>query len=1042
MASSSEEQQQNSFIFHQQKQQQRITQLPGENGFHARDGSLTKKKLEQWAKERAESNWSIFGCRSPASSGKKPTNHHRSTLGKQENNKSLDDNTDNGEQQCANEQQQQGKDQQQQHLSMISLDNFAPYQHCESPAAMPMMNAMNNAGGRESTAIHDQHQQQQMFSSCTTMCSAPDGFTASAASAFKFPAIAASSTIQQPPMAFPLANSCCPSPNGTMLHSPAPLLLEYPLLHHSQPQPHPIFALPNFLPATAYPTSACFPMPYSIAAAAPPSANGTFLDPIFLAQKMQPPPPFNVFPTPPFSGSSSGSASSPPKELVGSYASMSKEFFTFTQQNGQQQEQQKEQTIDVDDDDEDDVDEDEEHEHLNKQKQHEQQQRWQAQLDEQLEQKRIAEQMEAQRRREEENMREREEAERKSREEEQRAAEMRKRMEKFEIRDQHEQACLDGIQRAQREAELLKRAKLFRHILLDECNHVDMDTAKRVLKTEDEQLLNGVLKQLGVMERERRISATCTNGTAATKSPKQSQQQQSSSSSPSSSQSSTIAATIKKVTRDTMAIKEKGSTDKQQQQNGGGNFCRANSWSVKQPRTIPNMSHLPVPVRAKQQQQQNQQEQSTKKSPTVRNVDISGGMANGHPPPLRVGQPTMACNSKTPPAKVANRNNDAPERKSSSAKQPAAPGLFEQLTLRRSRPGSLRNIGREGSSNSKMMTLLNGQGQQQQPQEPIYEHPTSSSSTFPCNQQTDCIAENHANSIAINKTSGSTSNGHINNNTVDCCTSNGTTTTTTCCGGENVEKEGNDDEDGGGGCGNPEMNGNPNQQASSSFLPPPPPPFTKVTNCTDKPQLKKCSNNDSSNNIIINSNSVSSPQTSSPGSACSSTMETASVLKFRALLSSPSNSQEELAADFPIVVTPRSTSCPVRNGPQFLVPPSPFSSRKNSVNESNKGCFGDLRQSLRSPTMRRLQDSLQSLATIDGNGNSTEGSRCSTPKPFNCRNSQYRSLNLRRDTARQKQILEHLAAVRAQLKNSQAHLERTMSKQNLVGGDEEHDVQL
>jgi hypothetical protein len=31
---------------------QRITQLPGENGFHARDGSLTKKKREQWEKEK------------------------------------------------------------------------------------------------------------------------------------------------------------------------------------------------------------------------------------------------------------------------------------------------------------------------------------------------------------------------------------------------------------------------------------------------------------------------------------------------------------------------------------------------------------------------------------------------------------------------------------------------------------------------------------------------------------------------------------------------------------------------------------------------------------------------------------------------------------------------------------------------------------------------------------------------------------------------------------------------------------------------------
>jgi hypothetical protein len=57
--------------------------------------------------------------------------------------------------------------------------------------------------------------------------------------------------------------------------------------------------------------------------------------------------------------------------------------------------------------------------------------------------------------------------------------------------------------------------------------------------------------------------------------------------------------------------------------------------------------------------------------------------------------------------------------------------------------------------------------------------------------------------------------------------------------------------------------------------------------------------------------------------------------------------------------------------------------------------FGDqeARRSLRSPTMRRLRDSIQSLATTvadGGNGsvNGDEGpsdSRSSTPKQFNCR---------------------------------------------------------
>ncbi|CAK5016123.1 unnamed protein product [Meloidogyne enterolobii] len=124
--------------------------------------------------------------------------------------------------------------------------------------------------------------------------------------------------------------------------------------------------------------------------------------------------------------------------------------------------------------------------------------------------------------------------------------------------------------------------------------------------------------------------------------------------------------------------------------------------------------------------------------------------------------------------------------------------------------------------------------------------------------------------------------------------------------------------------------------------------------------------------------------------------------------------------------------------------PSPFS-RKNSneIVNSNNESFG-IRQSLRSPTMRRLQESLQSLSTIDDDNevalednksnNNNVKSRSTTPKPFNCKNSQYRSFNMRRDnnTTRSRQILEHLAAVRTQLKNSQAQLEKTISKQNLA----------
>lgn len=51
---------------------------------------------------------------------------------------------------------------------------------------------------------------------------------------------------------------------------------------------------------------------------------------------------------------------------------------------------------------------------------------------------------------------------------------------------------------AQREAELLRRAKLFRHILLDGDGQADMKTAREVLKCEPEEeaVLNDVIRQV------------------------------------------------------------------------------------------------------------------------------------------------------------------------------------------------------------------------------------------------------------------------------------------------------------------------------------------------------------------------------------------------------------------------------------------------------------------------------------------------------------------------------------------------------------------
>ena len=53
---------------------------------------------------------------------------------------------------------------------------------------------------------------------------------------------------------------------------------------------------------------------------------------------------------------------------------------------------------------------------------------------------------------------------------------------------------MDGLQRAHKEAEALKRAKLYRHILLD--GQADLETSKRVLKIADDQLVVDVLRQV------------------------------------------------------------------------------------------------------------------------------------------------------------------------------------------------------------------------------------------------------------------------------------------------------------------------------------------------------------------------------------------------------------------------------------------------------------------------------------------------------------------------------------------------------------------
>ncbi|KAL3114499.1 hypothetical protein niasHT_011628 [Heterodera trifolii] len=133
------------------------------------------------------------------------------------------------------------------------------------------------------------------------------------------------------------------------------------------------------------------------------------------------------------------------------------------------------------------------------------------------------------------------------------------------------------------------------------------------------------------------------------------------------------------------------------------------------------------------------------------------------------------------------------------------------------------------------------------------------------------------------------------------------------------------------------------------------------------------------------------PQHSPPGSSANSSSSSASLLCFRAALDTI----------FGRPIAP----CQWRHfrGPSaaFLAPPSPFRRAAPYAGDSSEPL---LRRSLRSPSMRRLQESLQSLAEdvpvspaalVCARG---DAGRTETPKPFNCRTSQYRSLNLKRDT--------------------------------------------
>ncbi|KAI1709218.1 hypothetical protein Ddc_13991 [Ditylenchus destructor] len=76
----------------------------------------------------------------------------------------------------------------------------------------------------------------------------------------------------------------------------------------------------------------------------------------------------------------------------------------------------------------------------------------------------------------------------------------KKRQEKL---NENEKMFLMQKQRAEREAQLLKKARLHRHVLLSE--DTDLSTVQRVLGVEDIDTINSVMSQLGALERHKRI---------------------------------------------------------------------------------------------------------------------------------------------------------------------------------------------------------------------------------------------------------------------------------------------------------------------------------------------------------------------------------------------------------------------------------------------------------------------------------------------------------------------------------------------------------
>jgi len=85
-----------------------------------------------------------------------------------------------------------------------------------------------------------------------------------------------------------------------------------------------------------------------------------------------------------------------------------------------------------------------------------------------------------------------------------------------EAQSEHEKIFVEGLERAKQEAEVLRKARLFKHVLM--ADDTTTETVHRLLGTEDPGLVQHAMKELGQFERHKRLEKE--SAVVSTSSPK------------------------------------------------------------------------------------------------------------------------------------------------------------------------------------------------------------------------------------------------------------------------------------------------------------------------------------------------------------------------------------------------------------------------------------------------------------------------------------------------------------------------------------------